>query len=465
MELAAKMILLLGNLMLLLSYPHMTSTTSHDHNEGLDVRKYLNGGHHRVTVRCRPLTALSVMFSHIDQIQTMFGSHLRFSTPSSHTLFTGFFVYGLDIQTLSAFADNFDYVISIQPSRKLKCAEESRNWGLARLNSLTNPASSNFTYSVEFKGEGVDVYVIDSGIDTTHSEFNGNKIRRVLNVFDINYGMGQLIPTNNDKVGHGTHCADIIGGQTVGVASSANVYGVKVMDDSGEGYDSDIIEGLKFVYDAYLAHKWQPTVVSMSIGGPCGSYDDCSVDLLVQAVEMMTTAGMVVVVAAGNGKCDACLETPAFAPSAITVGAIDRADRAAVFSDFGKCVDIYAPGVGITSACASALCGVKDAFVNMSGTSMACPFVSGVLAQIFEAHPGISGKQAESTLGCLAISGVLDVVQDETPSTTRNFLLQSPRASNSHTYNCDLGAGCANNCSGHGVCVQGQCFCDTNWVS
>ena len=170
-----------------------------------------------------------------------------------------------------------------------------------------------------------------------------------------------------------------------------------------------------------------------------------------------------VVIAAGNSKCDACLQTPAFAPHAITVGASSKDDRAALFSDYGKCINVYAPGELITSACASALCNAHSSYVNMTGTSMAAPFVSGVMAQILQSSPGILPLDATDVMTCIAARGVLDVVQDELPTVTRNLLLQSPRHENLHAYHCALEEGCPGGCSGNGVCLSGKCFCDTDW--
>lgn len=253
-------------------------------------------------------------------------------------------------------------------------------------------------YKPDYNGENVNVFVVDSGIDTQHLEFESNT-RTVRNVYD-SYNYDDVLSPNNDGVGHGTHCAGTIGGNTVGVSPLTNIYGVRVLTAQGSGSDLgmyickhvyihlcmnkslnvciaihkyihaymciyiliyifiyiDIINGLAFVYDWYLTNGKPPSVVSMSLGGECFSYEECAEDILVQAVEELSKVGIIVVTAAGNSDCDSCLQTPAYAPSAITVGASSAADQGAIFSDFGKCIDIYAPGVNITSACGSAMC-------------------------------------------------------------------------------------------------------------
>lgn len=416
----------------------------------------------RLTVRYAPSTPVEEIQSHIRLIESaLAGAQADFSPPSSHIVFTGFFVTGLDLHQLLPFQELFPGILSVTPSRKFRCSG-AKNWGLDRINSYTMPLEG-FSFKPDFTGEGVDVYIVDSGIDTTHVEFKGNARRVVANVYDSRFSQLKNIPPNNDEVGHGTHIAGIVGGRTVGVAPSANIWGVRVMDSSGEGYDSDIILGLQFVYDLFLAWRRPPSVINMSLGGPCGSQEDCANDAIVQAVEVLTKEGIAVVVAAGNSECDACLETPAFAPSAITVGATDRQDRAAIFSDFGKCVDVFAPGEDITSACSSSMCGVSNTYVALSGTSMATPFVTGVVAQLFQAVPDASFEMASDMIGCLAGKGLLDIVQDEAPSVTRNLLLQSPRKGNMEQAVCDLGAGCTSSCSSHGLCQGGECLCDSGW--
>jgi len=252
-------------------------------------------------------------------------------------------------------------------------------------------------YAPLYSGVASNVFVVDTGIDTAHIEFaegQGSFPRHVENLWDAFDGdRAPRVGATVDDVGHGTHCAGIIGGQSVGVAPAANLFGIKVLNGKGEGSDVDIVRGLQFVLEWYKTHDHPPTVVSMSIGGVCSSRADCSKDVVVVAVEKLTAAGISVVVAAGNSDCDACLQTPAFAPSAITVGASDMQDAGAVFSDYGQCLDVFAPGVDISSACARDLCGTDGAYTSMSGTSMATPFVAGVVAQLLQMQKG--GSPAE----------------------------------------------------------------------
>ena len=169
------------------------------------------------------------------------------------------------------------HIVSISPSRVFTPTDthvdldstiaSSKNngspyWGLNRINSYERPPEGS-TYTPEYTDEGVNVFVVDSGIDTTHVEFSGNSARTVSNVFDITAGK-KRVAANNDYMGHGTHCAGVIGGRTVGVAPSANLLGVKVMGRGGEGTDEGILRGLEFVYDAYQQAGRQPrTVISM----------------------------------------------------------------------------------------------------------------------------------------------------------------------------------------------------------
>jgi hypothetical protein len=137
-----------------------------------------------------------------------------------------------------------------------------------------------------------------------------------------------------------------------------------------------------------------------------------------KACEKLVAAGIVIIVAAGNDRCDSCLQTPSFAPHVITVGASTPVDTAAVFSDFGKCIDLYAPGLDVISACAGNLCsGQEDKYVEMSGTSMAAPHAAGVAAQIMQLYPDATADDVADMLSCAAVPMVLDIGLDETTPT------------------------------------------------
>jgi subtilisin family serine protease len=238
----------------------------------------------------------------------------------------------------------------------------------------------NGQYRPQYNGSGSNIFIVDTGIDTNHVEFQGTH-RIVQNLYDA---VGRSVGADNDMIGHGTHVAATAGGANVGVAAAANIFGVRVMDESGLGTSTDIIDGLSFVLDWFLQNKRPATVVSMSLGGDCLSYEECEKDVIVQACEKLIANGITVVVSAGNDGCDSCLQTPAFAPNVITVGASNVLDMAAVFSDYGKCVDLYAPGERILSACASKVCKSEDAYIELSGTSMSAPHAAGVAAMVYQ---------------------------------------------------------------------------------
>eukprot|EP01041_Mallomonas_annulata_P002056 gene2056-4018_t len=395
---------------------------------------------------------------HLRQILTKFpnvGVLRKFSS-----LLIGFSLQNASHSTVQ-FIKLLPGVVSIRPSKKFY-ATNIKSWGQDRLDQKYLPLDGKYYH--EYDGTGVNVFVVDTGIDTTHREFphqDPTSSRIVRNVFDVSRRHGD-IPEDNDGIGHGTHVAATIGGKYAGVSPGANIYGIKVLDDQGAGEDTDVLDGLSYVYEWFLKNKSPPTVVSMSLGGSCLDYTECAEDLVVKSVEKLTAIGIVVVVAAGNDNCDSCLQTPAYAASAITVGAISSTDDAAIFSDFGKCVDIYAPGQNITSACATNMCAQSNgnAYISLSGTSMACPHASGVAAQILEIHPEATPLEVSDMMSCIAVKDTLTIRQDTIPSVTRNLLLQVPSKHNVHDLSCNLGTGCPGDCSGVGLCQMGACLCD-----
>ncbi|KAH7360896.1 putative subtilisin-like protease [Rhexocercosporidium sp. MPI-PUGE-AT-0058] len=211
-------------------------------------------------------------------------------------------------------------------------------------------------------GAGITAYIVDTGILTTHEEYGGRAI----------WGANFVNNVNTDENGHGSHVAGTVGGATFGVAKQVELVAVKTLDADGAGTNSGVISGLNFVATNATARGLAgKAVMNMSIGGSKSA-------ALNSAVAALTRAGVTVVVAAGNENQDAANVSPASAPSAITVGAIDANDAKASFSNFGADVDIFAPGVkvqsvGITSNTASAV---------LSGTSMASPHVAGLAAYL-----------------------------------------------------------------------------------
>ena len=246
------------------------------------------------------------------------------------------------------------------------------SWGLDRIDS----SSLDDSYSWISSGAGVYTYIIDTGVYAGHSDFGG-RVRSGYSAIDDGRG-------TNDCNGHGTHVAGTVAGAKYGVAKAATVVAVRVLDCTGAGYVSSVIAGINWVV---ASHPGGPGVINLSLGGGANSALD-------DAVGNAAAAGLVVVVAAGNSSDDACSYSPARAPSALTIGAVDQNDNRAGYSNTGSCVDLWAPGSAITSA------GINGSAssTTMSGTSMASPHVAGLAARMLQARPGISAASIESLL-------------------------------------------------------------------
>ncbi|HET7233583.1 MAG TPA: S8 family serine peptidase [Longimicrobium sp.] len=257
-------------------------------------------------------------------------------------------------------------------------------WGLDRVDQRDLPLSTTFTYLNT--GAGVTAYVIDTGLRFTHAEVAG----RASSGFDAVDG-----GTADDCNGHGTHTAGTVGGLTYGVAKGVSLVAVRVLDCNGSGTTSGVIAGVDWV----TANHASPAVANMSLGGGANAALD-------SAVKRSIASGVTYAIAAGNGNIfgfaqNACNSSPARVPEGITVGATDKTDKKASWSNYGTCLDLFAPGVNITSSWYT-----NDTATNtISGTSMAAPHVAGVAALYLQGNPTATPAQVASALIANATTG------------------------------------------------------------
>ncbi|MDF6022789.1 S8 family peptidase [Streptomyces sp. JH34] len=254
------------------------------------------------------------------------------------------------------------------------------SWGQDRIDQRNLPLDG--TYDVDGAGAGVTAYILDTGIESAHSEFGG----RVGAGYDA-IGDGR---DGEDCNGHGTHVAGTVAGATYGVAPAASLVPVRVLNCEGSGTWAGIIAGLDWI----AQNAEQPAVVNASLGGPASSAVD-------DAFDALAAEGTLPVVAAGNEDQDACDVSPARADGVLAVGASDDRDRQATFSNWGTCVWLYAPGVDIVSA------KLGGGSTTLSGTSMASPHVAGAAALYKEQHPDASPQDVTEALAAEATPDVL----------------------------------------------------------
>ncbi|MCW2640704.1 MAG: peptidase in kexin sedolisin [Dactylosporangium sp.] len=261
--------------------------------------------------------------------------------------------------------------------------------GLDRVDQRSLPLDRAFTAPAT--ASNVNAYIIDSGIRVTHGDFGGRA------TFALN-AIGDGIDT--DCNGHGTHVAGTVGGSSFGLAKKVRLFAVKVVDCNGGGDVASLVNGINFV----TRNAVKPAVANMSLGGGASATVD-------RAVNASIASGVTYAIAAGNENQNACNTSPARVPAAITVGATDQGDVRAGFSNFGACVDIFAPGVNIRSDFAAA----DNATQVLSGTSMATPHVAGAAALVLALHPNFTPQQVRDSL-----------VNNATPNAVANPGIGSP---------------------------------------
>lgn len=262
----------------------------------------------------------------------------------------------------------------------LDATQTNAPWGLDRIDQRNRPL--NGTYIFNYTASNVHAYVIDTGIRTTHNDFGG----RAANNFDAFGGNGA------DCNGHGTHVAGTIGGATYGVAKGVQLRGIRVLNCQGSGTNSGVIAGVDWVRLNHVA----PAVANMSLGGGISTALDT-------AVNNLSNAGVPIAVAAGNSNANACNSSPARAANAITVGSTTSTDARSSFSNFGTCLDLFAPGSSILSTWFTS----NTATATLSGTSMASPHVAGVAALYKGQNPSASSATVRNAIVNGATTGVV----------------------------------------------------------
>jgi len=273
-------------------------------------------------------------------------------------------------------------------------------WGLDRIDQENLPLNNNYNLPNGLDGSGVDIYIIDSGILSTHTEWSG----RLKGGIDLS-GENSL---GDDAEGHGTHVAGSAAGKTYGVAPKANLYDVRVFGDTEDvgGTVDIVVAAIDWVVQQHKnGGSGKKSVINMSLGGERDSYEE-------QAVKNAVNAGVVVVVAAGNENQNACNVSPAVVPEAITVGASTKTDSRASWSNYGSCLDIFAPGEGIKSAVSSS----NTATDVYDGTSMSSPHVAGAVALFLEGNPNVAAKDVSAAMVNLALTNKLGSIGSGSPN-------------------------------------------------
>ena len=269
------------------------------------------------------------------------------------------------------------------------------SWNLDRINQASLPLDGNASMGT-LTGEGIDIYVVDTGVRPTHEQVNGRVVAGI-DVIPEEEVDGAFPPPTRDCDGHGTHVATTAAGTTVGVAVRARVIAVRVLDCVGDGEVDGVVTALEWIRDHHQSGRL--AIANLSLGVDQGDNGLAIIDM----VKELADDGVITVVAAGNGDgsgrgMDACRVAPGSEPVAVTVGATTRTDAAASYSNFGRCVDIWAPGGDRASGIVAGWYRSDTDYDTDIGTSMAAPLVSGVLALMAQQQPSLCVTQMTDAL-------------------------------------------------------------------
>jgi len=305
-------------------------------------------------------------------------------------------------------------IVRLDPMERLRDAPTDRRlseaapWGLDRIDSRGLNLDGSYSPKPGDGGKDAIIYILDTGIRTKHEDFE-NRAEPGWSAgclgatrascspgwafngdIDDAVNVAEMMRFGEQCSGHGTHCASTAAGKSYGVAPEATAVAVQVLSCEGSGSSAGIFAGIEWAVKD-KQRRGKPGILSMSLGGPGGSgYDDI--------MDYAMDNGMLVSVAAGNEHFDACKFSPAYVERAVTVGSTTRTDGMSDFSNYGECVDIFAPGSSITAA----WIGDNTQTATISGTSMACPHVSGVAAQIMSEDPNLSADAVKEKLLCMS---------------------------------------------------------------